>query len=66
MRTLRAFAAAGRVNTNFSTAYLFQAIAMALAGRPDEAKPVVRRGLELEPGFRIRLFFEHGIAPPPS
>jgi tetratricopeptide (TPR) repeat protein len=57
-----AFAAAGRVNTNFSTAYLFQAIAMALAGRSEDAKPVVRRGLELEPEFRIRLFFEHGIA----
>ncbi len=57
-----AFAAAGRVNTNFSTAYLFQAIAMALAGRPEEAKPVVRRGLELEPGFRIRVFLEYGMA----
>lgn len=57
------FAAAGRVNANFSTAYLFQAIALALAGRSGEAKPVVRRGLELEPGFRIRAYFELGVAP---
>ena len=57
-----AFAAAGRVNANFSTAYFFQAIAMALAGRPEEAKSVVTRGLELEPGFRIRVFLEHGLA----
>ena len=57
------FARAAQANTNFSTAYLFQAIALALAGREEEAQPLVRRGLELEPGFRIRMFFELGLAP---
>jgi TolB-like protein/Tfp pilus assembly protein PilF len=42
-----AFAVAVRTNTNFSTAYIFQAIAMALAGRPEQAKPIARRGIEL-------------------
>ena len=54
---------AAQTNTNFSTAYFFQAIALALAGRKEEAQPFFRRGLELEPGFRIRLFFEHGLGP---
>ena len=57
------FARAAQANTNFSTAYFYQAIALALAGRAEEAKPLVRRGLELEPGFRIRMFFELGLAP---
>ena len=25
--------------------------------------PLIRRGLELESGFRFRLFFENGMAP---
>ena len=57
------FARAAQANANFSTAYFFQAIALALAGRVEEAQPFVRRGLELEPGFRIRMFFELGLAP---
>ena len=57
------FAKAAQTNTNFSTAYLFQAIALALAGRKEEAQPFLRRGLELEPGFRVQLFFEHSLAP---
>jgi hypothetical protein len=57
------FARAAQARTNFSTAYFFRAIALALAGRDEEARPFVRRGSELEPGFRIRLFFEHGLAP---
>ena len=57
------FARAAQANTNFSTAYLFQAIALALAGRGEEAEAPVRRGLDLEPGFRIRMFFELGLAP---
>jgi TolB-like protein len=57
------FSKAAQANANFSTAYLFQAIALALAGRPAEAGACGDRGLELEPGFRIRLFFEHGLAP---
>jgi adenylate cyclase len=58
-----AFAKAGQTNTNFSTAYLFEAAALALAGRLDESRPVARRGIELEPGFDPRVFREHGLAP---
>ena len=57
------FAMAGQTNTNLSSAYFFQGISLALAGRAEEAKPFVRRGLELEPGFRFRMFFELGLAP---
>ena len=57
------FARAAQANTNFSTAYFFQAMAMALAGHVAEAAPSIRRGLELEPGFHTRMFFELGLAP---
>jgi TolB-like protein/class 3 adenylate cyclase len=59
-----AFAAAGRVNTNFSTPYLFQAFSLALAGDdPADARAVAGRGLELEPGFRMSNFFAHAMPP---
>ncbi len=58
-----AFAAAAQVNTNFSTAYFYQAFALVLAGRKEEAIPPLRRGLELEPGFRIRVFSIIGFGP---
>ena len=58
------FASAARAKPSFSTAYIFQAIALALAGRPDRAMPRARRGLELEPGFRSRMFFELGLGQP--
>jgi adenylate cyclase len=57
------FAKAAQTNPNFSTAYLFEAIALALAGRLNDARPVARRGIELEPGFDPRVFSEHGLAP---
>ena len=57
------FGRAAQTNTNFSTAYFFRAIALALTGRKEEALPSLRRGLELEPGFSTRLFFVHGLAP---
>jgi adenylate cyclase len=57
------FARAAQTNTNFSTAYLNHAIALSLAGRGAEAEAPVRRGLEIEPGFRIRMFFELGLTP---
>jgi hypothetical protein len=37
-------------------------IALALAGRAAEATPSVQRGFELEPGFRLRIFSEFGMA----
>jgi adenylate cyclase len=55
------YAAATLANQRFSTAYFFRAMALALAGRPAEAGPLVRRGYELEPGFRFRLFRELGM-----
>jgi tetratricopeptide (TPR) repeat protein len=57
------FGRAAQSNANFSTAYFFHAIALALAGRKEEARPFLHRGLELEPSFSSRLFFEHGLAP---
>ena len=58
------FARAARTKPNFSTAYIFQAIALALAGRATEANSRVRHGLDLEPGFSTRMFFEHGLVQP--
>ncbi len=58
------FAAAVRAKPSFSTAHIFQAIALALAGRADRAGPRVAHGLALEPDFRSRMFFELGLAEP--
>jgi tetratricopeptide (TPR) repeat protein len=57
-----AFAKAAQANTNFSTAYLFEGIALALAGQLDKARPLALHGLELEPAFRARQFRELGLA----
>ncbi|MBB3394898.1 MULTISPECIES: adenylate/guanylate cyclase domain-containing protein [unclassified Rhizobium] len=54
-------ARAAQANPRFSTLYFFQAAALALAGRQEEARPAVQRLLELEPGFRLRVFFELGM-----
>ena len=55
---------AAQAKPNFSTAYIFQAIAMALDGRVEQAGSRARRGLELEPDFKGRMFFELGLAQP--
>ncbi len=57
------FANAIQANSRFSTLYFFQAVALALAGRLEEANPIVRRALELEPGFRNRFFLDIGLIP---
>jgi tetratricopeptide (TPR) repeat protein len=57
------FARGSEINPDHSLPPFFQAIALALAGRAKDAMPAVRRGLELEPGFRIRIFSEFGMAP---
>jgi adenylate cyclase len=57
------YARARRTNASFSSSYFFQAMALGLAGRAGEAAPLVRRGLELEPGFRTRICHEVGMAP---
>jgi Flp pilus assembly protein TadD len=44
-----------------STYYILHASALALAGRLEEARPSVRRLLELEPGFQSRIISEFGF-----
>jgi adenylate cyclase len=56
-------AKAVQANPHFSVLYFVQAVALALAGRVEEARPVVHKGLELEPGFRIGVAKQTGIAP---
>ena len=55
-------AKAVHANPRFSTSYFFHAASLALAGRQEEAQPIVQRLLDLEPGFRLRLLFEVGVA----
>jgi len=55
------FAKAVQANPRFSTLCFFQVASMALAGRKEEARSMVQRLLELEPGFRLRVVFEVGI-----
>ena len=55
------FAKAVQANPRFSTLYFFQVASLALAGRKEEARSIVQRLMELEPGFRLRLVFEVGM-----
>jgi adenylate cyclase len=57
------FAKAVQANPRFSPLYFFHAGSLALAGRLQEAKPIVRRGFELDPGFRVRVLAELGFDP---
>jgi hypothetical protein len=59
-----AFAKASQINPRHSLIRFCYAIALALAGHRDQAAPSVERGLELEPGFRIRVFSEFAMARP--
>ena len=58
------FAKASQINPRHSLFPFMHAIALALAGRTEEATSSLRRGLELEPSFRIRIFSEFGMARP--
>ena len=58
------FARGAEINPDHSLLALFHAIALGLAGRVAEAQAPLKRGLELEPGFRIRVFSEFGLASP--
>ena len=58
------FARGWQINRRHSLFPVFHAIALALAGREAEAAPSVQRGFELEPGFRLRIFSEFGMARP--
>jgi adenylate cyclase len=55
------FAKAVQASPRFSTLYFFQVASLALAGRKEEARSIVQRLLELEPGFRLRVVFEVGM-----
>jgi adenylate cyclase len=57
------FARASEINPAHSVMPFFHAIALALAGHATHATPWLQRGLELEPGFRVRIFSEFGMAP---
>lgn len=52
------YAKAMQSSPNLGTYYYFQAIALALAGRLEEARPLAERGFELEPQFRVRWMRE--------
>ena len=55
----------GRKSTHDTACFhFFRAIALALAGRAEEATSSLKLGLALEPGFRIRIFSEFGMASP--
>ncbi len=54
------FAKAVQAKPQFITLYLAHAVVLALAGRVEEARPIVRQLLELNPAFRISGLFEHG------
>jgi TolB-like protein len=58
------FGRAAQRNSGFSYSYITQAMAMALAGREREARPMARRALELEPGYRVESLREAGILMP--
>jgi adenylate cyclase len=58
------FARGAQINSRHSLFPFFHAIALALAGRAEETTSLVQQGLELEPGFRIRIFSEFGMARP--
>ena len=47
-----------KVNANLSSLYFAGAAALALAGEANAAESLAQRGLELEPGFRLRLYSE--------
>jgi tetratricopeptide (TPR) repeat protein len=56
------FGRAAQGNTGLGIIDLYHAAVLALAGRVEEARPIARRGLELMPGWRVRMFLEIGMA----
>jgi TolB-like protein/DNA-binding winged helix-turn-helix (wHTH) protein len=56
------FAKAVQTNASLSAAYFLQAIAMALAGLGEEARPCLDNGLNLEPNFHGQIFFKFGMS----
>ena len=57
------YAKAVQASPGLSYVYAGHAIALALAGRCEEARPIVRQLLELEPGFRAGIVRQLGVIP---
>ena len=55
------YARAVQANPRHSWLYFCQAVALALAGRVEEAGPIVRQLLELNPGFRSTRVFDYSL-----
>jgi adenylate cyclase len=55
------YAKAVQANPRFIVAYFCPAIALALAGRVEEAGPIVQQLLELSPGFRSTRVFDYSV-----
>jgi adenylate cyclase len=55
------FAKAVQSNAHFSTLYFCHATALALAGRVEEARPIIGQGLELAPDTRCSDVFKYGV-----
>jgi TolB-like protein len=57
------FARAMQTASGIGYLYVYHAATLAIAGRVEEARPIARRGFELEPGWRIRALREIGLVP---
>jgi adenylate cyclase len=57
------FARAVQVSSGVGHMHIYHAATLALAGRIEEGRSIARRGLELEPGWRIRALRELGLLP---
>ena len=55
------YAKAVQANAHFSTLYFCHATALALAGRVEEARPIIGQGLELAPETRCSDVFKYGV-----
>ena len=55
------YAKAVQANPRHIWLYFCQAVALALAGRVEEAGPIVRQLLELNPGFRSTSVFDYSV-----
>jgi len=55
------FANAVQANSRLSTLFFLHAAALALAGHVEEARPIAKQGLELEPSVRIGELFDYAL-----
>jgi adenylate cyclase len=57
------FAKAQQSSPRLSLLYAYHATSLAMAGRIEEARPVVKQLLELEPNYRASVFQQFGLIP---